>query len=115
MWMTSNLINQPGIVPKNWRGWNMTIVMVKGRALRELILAEAPNQAAIRKASPDPGNPIAEAAVQASTLTKEAGRSLRPSRWNDSKRCASILRNSSTRRCANDGRKDMRFDQMASA
>ena len=53
----------------------MTIVMVKGRALRELILAELPNQAAIRKASPSPGNAIAEAVVQASTLPKE-GRSI---------------------------------------
>jgi hypothetical protein len=50
----------------------MTIVMAKGRALRELVLAEAPNQAAIRKASADPGNAIAKSAVQASALAIEA-------------------------------------------
>lgn len=50
----------------------MTIVMAKGRALRELVLAEAPNQAVIRKASADPGNAIAESAVQDSVLAKEA-------------------------------------------
>jgi len=56
----------------------MTIVMAKGRALRELVLAEAPNQAAIRKASAHPGNSIAESAVQASALSIEARSNLTP-------------------------------------
>jgi Spy/CpxP family protein refolding chaperone len=57
---------------------SMKIVMAKGRALRELVLAETPNQAAIRQASADLGNAIAEAAVQASALAKEARSILTP-------------------------------------
>ena len=53
-------------------------VMAKGRALRELILAEAPDQTAIRKASADLGNAIADLAVQASVLAKEARSILTP-------------------------------------
>ena len=53
-------------------------VMAKGRALRELILAEAPDQGAIRQASADLGNAIADAAVQASALAKEARAILTP-------------------------------------
>ena len=56
----------------------MEIVMAKGRALRELVLAETPNQAAIRQASADLGSAIAEAAVQASALAKEARSILTP-------------------------------------
>jgi len=56
----------------------MEIVMAKVRALRELVLAETPNQAAIRQASADLGNAIAEAAVQASALAKEARSILTP-------------------------------------
>lgn len=56
----------------------MEIVMAKGRALRELVLAEAPNQAAIRQASADLGSAVAEAAVQASALAKEARSILTP-------------------------------------
>ena len=53
-------------------------VMAKGRAWRELILAEAPDQGAIRQASADLGNAIADAAVQASALAKEARAILTP-------------------------------------
>jgi Spy/CpxP family protein refolding chaperone len=53
-------------------------VMIKGRALRELILAETPDQGAIRQASADLGNVIADAAVQASVLAKEARSILTP-------------------------------------
>ena len=48
----------------------MTIVMAKGRALRELVLAEAPNRTAIRKASIDPGNSLVETEVQSYVLAK---------------------------------------------
>ena len=53
-------------------------VMVKRRALRDLILAEKPDQAAIRQASAELGNAIADAAVQASALAKEARSILTP-------------------------------------
>jgi Spy/CpxP family protein refolding chaperone len=53
-------------------------VMIKGRALRELILAETPDQASIRQASAELGNAIADAAVQASVLAKEARSILTP-------------------------------------
>jgi Spy/CpxP family protein refolding chaperone len=53
-------------------------VMIKGRALRELILAGTPDQAAIRQASAELGNAIADAAVQASVLAKEARSILTP-------------------------------------
>ncbi len=53
-------------------------VMAKGRTLRELILAETPDQTAIRKASADLGNAIADLAVQASVLAKEARSILTP-------------------------------------
>ena len=47
-------------------------VKAKGRILRELIMAETPDQEAIRKASVDLGSAIAEASVQMSALAKEA-------------------------------------------
>ncbi len=53
-------------------------VKEKGIALRELVLAEAPDDAAIRKASADLGNAIADAAVQVSALTGEARSILTP-------------------------------------
>jgi Spy/CpxP family protein refolding chaperone len=53
-------------------------VMIKGRALRELTLAETPDQAAIRQASAELGNAIADAAVRASVLAKEAQSILTP-------------------------------------
>ena len=53
-------------------------VMIKGRALRELILAETPDPAAIRQASAELGNAIGDAAVQASALAKEARSMLTP-------------------------------------
>jgi Spy/CpxP family protein refolding chaperone len=53
-------------------------VKAKGRVLRDLILAETPDQEAIRKASGDLGNAIGEAAVQTSSLVKEARSILTP-------------------------------------
>ena len=53
-------------------------VMIKGRVLRELILAETPDPAAIRQASAELGNAIGDAAVQASALAKEARSMLTP-------------------------------------
>ncbi len=53
-------------------------VRTKGRALRELILAEAPDPRAIRQASADLGQAIADAAVRASALAKEARSILTP-------------------------------------
>jgi Spy/CpxP family protein refolding chaperone len=53
-------------------------VVAKRQALRELILAEAPDQGAIRQTSADLGNAIADAAVQASALAKEARSILTP-------------------------------------
>jgi Spy/CpxP family protein refolding chaperone len=54
------------------------VVMTKGRALRELVLAETPDQTAIRQASAELGNSIAEAAVRASVLAKEVRSILTP-------------------------------------
>jgi len=53
---------------------------VKGRGgiLRDLILAETPDQEAIRRASGDLGSAIAEASVQISALAKEARSILTP-------------------------------------
>ena len=53
-------------------------VIIKGRALRELILAETPDPAAIRQASAEIGTAIGDAAVQASVLAKEARSILTP-------------------------------------
>ena len=53
-------------------------VMIKGQTLRELILAETPDPAAIRQASAELGNAIGDAAVQASALAKEARSMLTP-------------------------------------
>ena len=53
-------------------------VKAKGMALKELVLAETPDETAIRKASADMGNAIADAAVQASALAKEARSILTP-------------------------------------
>jgi Spy/CpxP family protein refolding chaperone len=50
----------------------------RGRVLRELVLAETPDPGAIRQASADLGNAIADAAVQASALAKEARSILTP-------------------------------------
>ena len=52
--------------------------MVKGRALRELILAETPDHAAIRQVSADLGNAIADMAIRASVLAKESRSILTP-------------------------------------
>ena len=57
-------------------------VMIKGRALRELILAETPDPAAIRQASAELGTTIGDAAVQASVLAKEARSILTPEQVN---------------------------------
>jgi Spy/CpxP family protein refolding chaperone len=57
-------------------------VMIKGRALRELVLAETPDPAAIRQASAELGNAIADAAVQASVLAQEARPILTPEQVN---------------------------------
>ena len=57
-------------------------VMMKGRALRELILAETPDPAAVRQASAELGNAIADAAVQASILAQEARSILTPEQVN---------------------------------
>ena len=53
---------------------------VKGRGgiLRDLILAETPDQEAIRRASGDLGSAIAEASMQISALAKEARSILTP-------------------------------------
>ena len=53
-------------------------VKAKGVVLRELVLAETPDEAAIRKASAELGNAIADAAVQASALAGEARSILTP-------------------------------------
>ena len=57
---------------------SMESVRAKGRALRELVLAETPNQAAIRETAADLANTIGDLAVQASTLAKEARSILTP-------------------------------------
>jgi Spy/CpxP family protein refolding chaperone len=56
----------------------MEEVRAKGMALKELVLAETPDEAAIRKSSADLGNAIADAAVQASALAREARSILTP-------------------------------------
>jgi Spy/CpxP family protein refolding chaperone len=53
-------------------------VKARGRVLRELIMAETPEEEAIRKASLDLGNAIGEAAAKTSALAKEARSILTP-------------------------------------
>jgi Spy/CpxP family protein refolding chaperone len=53
-------------------------VIAKKRALKELVLGEDPDPAAIRQASADLGNVIAEAAVLGSSLAQEAKSILAP-------------------------------------
>lgn len=53
-------------------------VIVKKRALQELVLGENPDPATIRHASADLGNAIAEAAVLGSSLTQKAESILTP-------------------------------------
>jgi Spy/CpxP family protein refolding chaperone len=53
-------------------------VKARGGGLVDLIMAETPDQEAIRKASLDLGNAIAEASVQISALAKEARSILTP-------------------------------------
>ena len=53
-------------------------VKARGGILRDLILAETPDQEAIRRASGDLGSAIAEASVQISALAKEARSILTP-------------------------------------
>jgi Spy/CpxP family protein refolding chaperone len=53
-------------------------VIVKKRALQEIALAENPDPAAIRQASADLGNAIAEAAVLGSSLAQKAQSILTP-------------------------------------
>lgn len=57
------------------------MVMARKRALMELVLAGNPDPAAIRKASADLGNAIAEAAVGASSLARHAQAVLTPDQW----------------------------------
>jgi Spy/CpxP family protein refolding chaperone len=56
-------------------------VMTRKRGLMELVLAENPDPSAIRKASADLGNAIAEAAVGASSLVRQAQAILTPDQW----------------------------------
>ena len=56
-------------------------VMTKKRGLMELVLAGNPDPSAIRKASADLGNAIAEAAVGASSLARQAQAILTPDQW----------------------------------
>jgi Spy/CpxP family protein refolding chaperone len=53
-------------------------VKAKGMALRDLVLADVPDEAAIRKASADLGDAIANAAVGASAIAGEARSILTP-------------------------------------
>jgi Spy/CpxP family protein refolding chaperone len=53
-------------------------VKARGKVLKELIMAETPDEAAIRKASVDLGSAIAEASVQISALAKEVRLILTP-------------------------------------
>jgi Spy/CpxP family protein refolding chaperone len=53
-------------------------VIAKKRALQELVLGENPDPAAIRQASADLGNAIAEAAVLGSSLAQKAKSILTP-------------------------------------
>jgi Spy/CpxP family protein refolding chaperone len=57
------------------------MVMARKRALMELVLAGNPDPAAIRKASADLGNAIADAAVGASSLARQAQAILTPDQW----------------------------------
>jgi Spy/CpxP family protein refolding chaperone len=57
------------------------IMMARKRALMELVLAGNPDPAAIRKASADLGNAIADAAVGASLLARQAQTILTPDQW----------------------------------
>ncbi len=56
----------------------MEAVRAKGGVLRELILADSPDEAAIRQAAAELTKTIGYLAVQASTLTKEARSILTP-------------------------------------
>jgi len=53
-------------------------VRARGEVLADLIMAETPDQEAIRKASGDLGSAIADASVQMSALAKEARKILTP-------------------------------------
>ncbi|MCX5912659.1 MAG: Spy/CpxP family protein refolding chaperone [Deltaproteobacteria bacterium] len=57
-------------------------VIAKKRTLQELVLAEKPDPAAIRQASADLGNAIAEAAVLGSVLAQKAQSILTPDQFN---------------------------------
>ena len=56
----------------------MKAVIAKKRALQEIALSENPDPAAIRQASTDLGNAIAEAAVLGSSLAQKAKSILTP-------------------------------------
>ena len=60
----------------------MKAVIAKKRALQELVLAENPDPAAIRQASADLGNAIADAAVLGSSLAQKAQSILTPEQFN---------------------------------
>jgi Spy/CpxP family protein refolding chaperone len=57
-------------------------VIAKKRALQEFVLAENPDPAAIRQASADLGNAIADAAVLGSSLAQKAQSILTPDQFN---------------------------------
>jgi Spy/CpxP family protein refolding chaperone len=57
-------------------------VIGKKRALQEFVLAEKPDPAAIRQASADLGNAIAEAAILGSALAQKAQSILTPDQFN---------------------------------
>ena len=57
------------------------MVMARKRALVDLVLAENPDPTAIRKASADLGNAIADAALRASSLARQAQAILTPDQW----------------------------------
>jgi Spy/CpxP family protein refolding chaperone len=57
------------------------MVMARKRALMDRVLAENPDPAAIRNASADLGNAIADAAVGASSLARHAQAILTPDQW----------------------------------
>ena len=57
-------------------------VIAKKRALQEFVLAENPDPAAIRQASADLGNAIAEAAILGSALAQKAQSILTPDQFN---------------------------------
>jgi Spy/CpxP family protein refolding chaperone len=56
-------------------------MMARKRALMELVLTGNPDPAAIRTASADLGNAIADAAVGASSLARQAQAILTPEQW----------------------------------